>query len=176
MSLKSTPDRYGSVASAIHWVSALALILLYVLGMMTDGAEGAAKLGLLRIHIVVGVGVLALTLLRIVWWVVADKRPDPPAGQPGWQRMAARITHLGLYLVVLVMAASGIATVVLSGAIPALMAGGQLPDFNALVPRQVHGLVARLVLALVVIHTAAALYHQFVLRDRLLARMGIGSP
>jgi cytochrome b561 len=176
MPLKSTPDRYGSVAIVIHWVSALALVLLYVVGRMTDDAEGAAKVGLLQVHIVLGVSVLVLTLLRIVWWAAADKRPGPPAGQPGWQRMAARITHLGLYAVILVMAASGIATLALSGAIPALMAGAALPDFGGLLPRRVHGLVANLVVALVVIHTAAALYHQFVRKDRLLARMGIGAP
>lgn len=176
MALKSSADRYGNVAIAIHWVTAIALIMLYVAGLMADEAAEAARAPILRVHVVLGVTVLVLTLLRIVWWAVADKRPQPLPGEPGWRRMAARLTHLALYAVILVMAASGIATLVLSGAIPALMSGTPLPDFEGLAPRMVHGLLANVIVALVVVHTGAALYHQFVVRDRLLARMGIGTP
>lgn len=176
MALKSSADRYGNVAIAIHWVSAVALIMLYVAGLMADDAAEAARAPILRVHVVLGVTVLALTLLRIVWWIVADKRPQPPPGEPGWRHMAARLTHLALYVVILVMAASGITTLILSGAIPALMAGTALPAFEGLAPRMVHGLLANVIVALVVVHTGAALYHQFVVRDRLLARMGIGAP
>lgn len=36
------------------------------------------------------------------------------------------------------------------------------------------GLIVGLMVAMLVLHVAGALYHQFVLKDRLLARMGIG--
>jgi cytochrome b561 len=49
-----------------------------------------------------------------------------------------------------------------------------LPDFMLYPPRIGHGLGAMVLIALVLAHVAAALYHQFVLRDRLLARMGLG--
>ena len=176
MSLKSTSDRYGSVAIAIHWISAAAIIALFATGLLAaDQADPAAKLALLRAHLPLGIGVLLLTLLRIVWWALADKRPAPPAGQAPWQDLLAKLVHGGLYVIVLAMAASGIATLVLSGALPAILAGTTLPDFATVPPRLVHDIGGKLTLALFAAHVGAALYHQFIRRDRLLARMGVGA-
>ena len=71
---------------------------------------------------------------------------------------------------------SGVAMSVLSG-LPAIVfqGVGSLPaDFNALPPRAVHGIVAKLLMLLIALHIVAALYHQFVRRDGLLSRMGFG--
>lgn len=175
MSLKSTPTRYGSVSVAIHWLTALLIVLLFTTGLLAAAqVDPAAKVALLRAHIPMGAGVLLLTLFRIVWWWVADRRPEPPARQPGWQEVTARVVHVGLYLVVLVAASSGIATIVVSGALPAIIGSATLPNLEIALPRAVHGIVARLMLGLLVLHIGAALYHQFIRRDRLLARMGAG--
>jgi cytochrome b561 len=176
MSRKSTSTRYGSVAVAIHWTSAAAIVLAFAAGwVVANVAAPAGQPPILIAHIALGTCVLLLTLLRIVWWLVADQRPAPPAGQPEWQRTTAGLVHGALYLIVLVMAASGIVTVLLSGAIPAMVAGGPVPDFSGLAPRLVHGLLSRLLLLLLAVHVGAVLYHHFVRGDRLLARMGIGS-
>ena len=53
--------------------------------------------------------------------------------------------------------------------------GTALPEnFYDFIPRRVHGLLAKLLMALVLLHVAGALYHQFVQRDGLMARMGFG--
>lgn len=173
MSSKSTPTRYGSVAIAIHWSSALAVVLAFAAGLALTNAEPAPA-ALLVAHIGLGSSVLLLTLLRIVWWLVADKRPALPANQPKVQQLAAKIVHALLYVILILMATSGITTVVLSGAIPAMMAGVPVPDFSELVPRMAHGIMSKLLLALLVAHIGAALYHQFIRKDRLLGRMGLG--
>jgi cytochrome b561 len=172
MPVKSTENRYGSVAVAIHWASALAVILTFAAGFTV--ANVTAQPGILIAHVVLGSIVLVLTLLRIVWWVVADRRPKAAPG-PRWQVMAAKLVHGLLYAILLLMAASGIATLILSGAIPTIFAGGPVPDFSALLPRVTHGLMSKLLLALFLVHVGAALYHQLVRRDRLLTRMGIGA-
>lgn len=41
-------------------------------------------------------------------------------------------------------------------------------------PRVAHGIMSRILLLLFVAHVGAALFHQFVRRDHLLARMGLG--
>jgi cytochrome b561 len=174
MGIKSTTTQYGSVAIAIHWASATAVILAFAAGLALANADPAPA-PLLVAHIVLGVSVLVLTLLRIVWWLVADDRPPPPANQPRLQNAAASIVHALLYVILIMMAASGISTMILSGAIPALASGAPLPDFSDVLPRMAHGMMSKLLLALFVAHAGAALYHQFVRRDRLLARMGIGA-
>lgn len=176
MSLKSTPTRYGSVAIAMHWLTALLIVLLFATGLLAAAQiDPAAKVALLRAHIPLGAGVLLLTLFRIVWWFVADKQPALPADQPGWQKFTAKAVHIGLYLVVIVTASSGIATIILSGALPAIIGSATLPNLETVLPRAVHGIVSKLMLGLLALHIGAALYHQFIRRDRLLARMGAGA-
>ena len=174
MRMKSTSTQYGAVAVAIHWVSAAAILGLLLSGTIMAGAGEGVKASILLVHAVMGTLVLLLTLLRIGWWLWADRRPKPVAHQPHAQELAARIVHGLLYAGILVLAASGIATLVLSGAIPALLAGTPVPDFSALAPRLAHGLVSKALIALLVLHAGAALYHQFIRRDRLLGRMGVG--
>ena len=175
MSLKSTSTQYGSMAIALHWTSAVAVVLTWIAGFVVAEtlAEGQGA-GILLAHITLGLIVFALTLLRIVWWLAADRHPGAPAGQPRWQVLAAQATHLGLYVLLVLMASSGIVTLILSGAVPLLLAGGPVPDFSELVPRVAHGVMSKLLLALLVLHLGAALYHQAIRKDRLLARMGVG--
>lgn len=176
MSLKSSATRYGSVAIAMHWLTALLILALFVTGLLAEGqGDPAAQLALVRFHVPLGTAVIVLTLLRIVWWWVADRRPGLPAEQPGWQKFMAHAVHFALYAAIVLLAASGIGTLVLSGALPAIVAGTTLPDFDTVAPRLVHGLASRLMLALLAVHIGAALWHQFVRRDHLLARMGLGS-
>jgi cytochrome b561 len=175
MSLKSTSTRYGSVAIAIHWSSALAVILTWAAGfVVAETLPPGQGTPVLLAHITLGLIVFALTLLRIVWWWIADKHPGAPAGEPTWQVRAAQAVHLLLYVLLVLMATSGIATLILSGAVPTLLNGGPVPDFSELVPRIAHGIMARILLVLFIGHVGAALWHQFIRHDHLLARMGIG--
>lgn len=174
MALKSSSDRYGAIAVAIHWATAVAVAGLLVSGFRAAGTiDPVAKEGLLRIHAIVGGTVLLLTLTRIAWWVFADRHPAEPAGTPRLQGLAARAVHLLFYVVLIGMAASGIGMLALSGAANILFGGapGPLPDFMVYAPRIPHGFGAFFLVALVLTHVAAALYHQYLLRDRLLARM-----
>lgn len=178
MGWKSGRDRYGRVAASIHWVTALAVFGLLGSGLyMEDLDDPAAKIAILRVHAGMGITVLALTVLRILWWAVADRRPAMPDGMPRLQAVAAHAVHGLLYLVLIVMGTSGIAMIILSdaGAILVGAAPGPLPDFRDVLPRAPHGLGANLLMVLVGLHVAAAIYHQFVLRDGLIARMGFRS-
>ena len=175
MAMKSTSTHYGAVAITIHWTSAIAIVGTFTFGLMAAGAtDPTTEVALLRGHIVLGSLVLILTLLRIGWWIWGDRRPAPVAGLPRVQELAAKAVHYGIYAVILLMASSGITTIILSGAGPALVAGTALPDFSEIIPRIAHGIMSKLLLALLVAHIGAALYHQFIRRDRLLARMGLG--
>lgn len=175
MTLKSTSTQYGRVAIAIHWASALAVILAFAAGFVVANVAPPAEQGpILLAHITLGLTVFALTLLRIVWWVAADKRPSPAGGQPHWQELSARIVHGGFYVILILMATSGIVTILLSGALPAIFSGAPLPDFSQMIPRIAHGVMSKILLVLFVVHVGAALYHQVIRRDQLLARMGVG--
>jgi cytochrome b561 len=179
MSAKSTADRYGSVAVAIHWLTAAAILVLLGLGLAAaNAADPATKAALLRVHVPLGIAVVLLTLFRIVWWWRADRRPRPVADMPRWQVGAEHTVRVLIYACILVLGASGITLMVLSGAPAVLFFGAPepLPDFWTFPPMAGHFLAAFALLALAIGHIGAALYHQFLRRDRLLARMGIGGP
>lgn len=176
MSLKSTSTSYGPVAVTIHWLSALLIVALLGLGFRaSETADPEAKASILQVHASLGVAILLLTLARIVWWQL-DKKPAPVAGSPRWQELSAKAVHVLLYVVVLGMAASGIGMFVLSGAGPVVFGGeGSLPDFTKYLPRIPHGIGARVMIVLLLLHGGAALYHHFVKRDRTLRRIWFGN-
>ncbi|MGQ0547124.1 MAG: cytochrome b [Betaproteobacteria bacterium] len=97
----------------------------------------------------------------------------PPPASPGHPLLdrAAVLAHWRLYVLVILMAASGFALAVSAG-LPDIVFGGSgapLPEsFSAYPARAVHGVVGGLLALLVLIHAGAALYHQFVRRDGLL--------
>jgi cytochrome b561 len=172
---KSSPDRYGRVAITIHWISAVLILGLMIAGFRAaDMTDPVAKAALLRIH--APMGTVVLTLARLGWWLLADRKPEEPAGMPPLQALAAKAVHGLLYVAILGLAASGIAMMVLSGAGEVLFgdAPGPLPDFWDYTPRYGHAAMAFLLAALLALHVGAALYHQMILKDRLRARMGDG--
>ena len=174
MSWHSVPHRYGSVAIAIHWLSAAAILALFALGFLAaNTADSAVQAALLRVHVPLGLLALLLTVLRIVWWLAFDRRPVPLPGMPGWQAGAERAVRVLLYALILVMGASGITTVALSGAAAVLFFGapGPLPDFWRVPPMNAHFIGALALLALAGLHIVAALHHHFWRRDGLLDRM-----
>ena len=173
MSWKSSTQRYGSVAIAIHWVSAAAILVQIGLGFAAaSAADAAAQTGLLRAHVGLGIFVVGLTLIRLAWWLI-DRRPAALAGMPSWQALSERVVRALLYFLILLLGLSGIAVLILSGAGDILFGGASraLPDFTRFPPMAAHIAAAAALLALAALHMLAALYHHFWRRDGLLGRM-----
>lgn len=164
--------RYTSSQVAIHWVAAALIAFLLVTGtaVLANLPNTAEKIGNLRIHMILG----ALAGLLVIARIFLRKRLPPPPPVRG--EMAARLGHLAINLVVLLLVFSGAMLMLQSGALAAVFGSGVLPaDFKEFTPRRIHGLASRAAMALIALHVLAALYHQFIVKDRLLARMGIGS-
>ena len=172
---RGVATRYAPALVALHWVTALIIFGLLGLGffVLADMPNAdPAKLGILKLHMAGGMLVFVLTILRYLvraW----SARPAPAStGSPFLDRLAA-IMHSSLYAVVILMIVSGWSTGFLirgaflpNGALPASFA--ELPTFQA------HAFLAALLSLLILAHVAAALYHQFALKDRLFARIWFG--
>lgn len=177
MAVKSINTSYGTVAVTIHWLSAVLIILLLGSGFRAGQTiDPVAKSDILRFHAPIGITILPLTLARIVWWWQFDTKPIAAESKSRWQELFAKAVHILFYVIMIGMAASGIGMFVLSGAGPIVFGGaeGTLPDFNLYPPRGPHGLGARAMLVLLVLHAGAALYHHFIMRDVTLKRMWFG--
>ncbi len=177
MSIKSSRSSYGATAVTLHWLSAVLIFAVLGSGFRAGATlDPATKAQILSVHIPLAILVALLTIGRLVWWGLADQKPDPVQGTPKWQQVSATAVHWLFYVVILGMAASGIGMLVLSGAGAMIFGGaeGALPDFWTFKPRVPHGLGARVMVVLLLAHVGAALYHHFVRRDGLLRRMWFG--
>ncbi|MEZ5839038.1 MAG: cytochrome b/b6 domain-containing protein [Hyphomicrobiales bacterium] len=176
----TTPvTRYSSAIVALHWITAaIILLLLTVGGSMLEDTPNASpeKIGVLRTHLILGGTAVFLTLIRMVL-KRTTALPAAASGNPMLDK-AALAGHLALYLVVLLVGFSGVALALQTG-LPGILffgSGGALPaDFHEFTPRIVHGLLTKVLFALVGLHVLAALYHQFVLKDGLFRRMWFGA-
>lgn len=176
MGLRNTPERYGSVAQALHWVIVLLLIGQVAVGKIAEEMpDGFDKLVLLARHKSVGITILALAAIRLAWRLF--DRPPPPLPMPRWQLVASRTTHWGFYALLFAMPLTGWMMSSASNYPVSWFGLVQLPDFVA--PdrdlkhlfEEIHETLAKALIALALLHVAAALKHHFVDRDGLLQRM-----
>ena len=168
-------SRYDLVARLLHWLVVALVAAQFVIGWtMPDVHRDTRPVGEIAWHLGVGTALLAAMACRLVWR--ATHRP-PPDDQTPLMRAVAAITHLGLYALLFAVpvlgwinASSRAWHVSLFGVVPlpALSSAGS--SFGHAMG-DVHSVLAWVLFALICLHVAAALFHRFVLNDRVLQRM-----
>ena len=171
------PRRYHPLLVALHWIVALLILTLLAFGTFSLAPtpnSDPAKILSFRAHMALGLSVLVLMILRlVVRWRTAQ--PAPVDSGNALLNRIAPAAHWALYALALAMAGSGMALSAASGLPDAVFGDAALPeDFRDFAARRVHGLVSRLLALVVLLHVLAALWHQFVRRDGLMARMWFG--
>ena len=107
MALRNSSERWGAIAKAFHWLIALLVLCMIVLGLWAVNAPlGPLKLQLFTIHKLTGLCVFVLMLLRLFWRAI-NPTPILPPSLAGLERFAAQATHWLLYGLVLLMPISG---------------------------------------------------------------------
>ena len=172
------PKRYHPLLIALHWLLALLIIFMLLVGLLSLKwmPNNPAKLLPLGFHMATGILILVLMLVRIVVRIVKPK-PEPATAGNRFLDFIGKLTHYALYLFAILMAISGIGISVQAGLGPIVFgaSGAPLPvDFFIYPARYGHGYIAIILIALILLHFGAAMYHQFFRKDRLLSRMGIG--
>ena len=171
-------SRYHPALVVLHWLIAVMVLgMLYVGLVVFDGIDDAdpRKLDIILLHMVGGMTILALMAARLVVRWRTDKPLPAPSGNAFLDRLAP-LTHYALYVVVLLTIACGFATALLAGLyrIVVQRSGEPLPDLDNYPTFVAHGYLAYVLLGLIGLHLAGALYHKFILKDDLLRRMGFG--
>lgn len=166
--------QYSKRTAVTHWLIFLLFIAAFFLGHELDESKDAAqKLSMYPIHFLIGDAVLLLTLLRI-YFRKKDGEPAAANANPLLNKLAAA-THVLMNVAVIAVVISGVATVATSGVIEALKLADPalIPDFHKVEAKEFHELFIGVTLLLVMFHVAAALYHQFIVKDNLLRRIMI---
>lgn len=170
---------YGVVAIALHWLMALLLTALIVLGLymitLPDAGFDRKKITLIIFHKEYGILVLGLAALRLAWRI-GNILPALVENLPDWQKVAARFVHLSFYGLMFALPITGWLMSSAAG-IPVYFFGWNLPDyiaadehiFRALI--EVHKWLSYALIACLTVHAGAALRHHFLLRDDTLKKM-----
>jgi cytochrome b561 len=170
--------RWSAASQAFHWLGAALILVLIGHGWwMTEFAPRPERLANYSAHGSVGYFVLVLTIVRLLWrWM--HPGPPLPADAPSWERIAATLSHWGLYLFLLAGSLSGWA---LAGSarrpLTSTLLGLPVPMITqpdrALHDRLegLHSVLAWTLAAIIVVHVAGAFYHLWIRKDDVMRRM-----
>jgi cytochrome b561 len=171
-------SRYHPVLVILHWLLALLIVAALALGALVMAKipnSDPMKLEALRSHMTGGAAILLLMVVRL--FVRSSTRRPPAADtRSSFLNVLGWLSHRLLYVAVLGMALSGL-IMALQTRLPWIVFAheGSLPaSFWAFPIRWVHYGFSRLLMALIALHVAGALYHTIILRDHLLRRMWFG--
>ena len=169
-------SNYDNVAVALHWLTALLVIVQFALAISWDYIDRATRQGMESVHISLGVLLTAVILARIAWRLMPGHQR--PAIVSGWVRLASKSVHYLLYALLVAQAGLGFAFRWAQGhavsffglfAIPGPYGELARPDRRQL--HELHEYGGWAIVIIAGLHAAAALYHHYALRDRVLARM-----
>jgi cytochrome b561 len=169
--------RYAAPLIGLHWLTFLLIAVVYATAELSDafpkGSTGRANLR--TGHEMSGLLVFGLVWLRLAVRAFTGAPAIEPV-PPRWQSLLARVAHIALYGLMIVLP--------LSGWLMLSAAGKPIPFFAWELPplvapsrsvakalEEVHEAIASLGYALIGLHAAAALFHHYLLRDNTLKLM-----
>lgn len=177
MFLKNTSGRYGSLSIGIHWLMLLLFIAVYASMELRElYPKGSDPREAMKTwHYMLGMLVFVLVWLRLAVRLSGPTpgiQPEPP----GWQQVSAKLLHLALYALMIVMPLTGWLLLSASGK-PIPFFGLQLPALIsenkdlAKTIKEIHEAIGTAGYYFIGLHTVAAFYHHYIVRDNTLTRM-----
>ena len=175
--LGAAPRRYGRIAQLLHWATAALVLAAFLYG--PGGSEArvyAAPRDFDRhLHETLGSTVFVLVVLRVIWRFF-DRRPEP-APISHWMGLAATVVQIVLYLLLFAVPLSAILGAWLEGHPLAYLGGLSIGapfaashELGSTIAT-IHTWLGDAILWVAGFHALAALYHQFILKDGVLASM-----
>lgn len=171
--------RYSNVNVAFHWATAALVLFQIWLGLsFAEMAQGPDRTNLFTWHKTIGALILLLVLARLTYRLANPPPPYPPE-LPRWERVAGTWNHRLFYLLLIVMPIGGLVAVsgLSRGPTIELLGGVTIPKIPGIskelgeLAGEVHAAAAWLLIALIALHVAAGLKHQFYDRNRAAGRM-----
>lgn len=170
------PQRYSLGAILLHWLIAAALVFQIVFAESLEGPRGLDLFARYQLHKSVGIAILLLSVLRLIWRLTAP-RPAPAPG-PRWAMTLSGLVHFGFYAFMIAAPVTGWIIVSTSKIKVETLLFGSIPWPHLPVPASwgepaefLHHVMPNIAIALLVLHVAGALRHQYLLGTPILARM-----
>jgi len=177
MALQNSSERFGSLTKLLHWLIFPLFIVQYFLVYRREyfPKDSPEKLQYILLHKSIGVVLLLLAFFMLVWRH-AGQRPTSLNGN-SLERVLAKLTHILLYVSMLIMPISGILMSLSAGYNVSVFGLFNLPfamtknEALGNLMYTTHVWTSYAVIGLVSLHVLAALFHHFVRKDKVLTRM-----
>ena len=174
MHVKNTLTEYGLISKSLHWVSAILLFIQIPLGFyLVDLDYGTERLNLENIHVVIGLSIFYLVILRLTYKIF---NPTPKLGPSVFkgQKFLAKLNHVLLYVTILSITISGILKKLFNGeTLTVIFKKIKIQDNFQLgeLFYNIHVISNYILIALIIIHILAVIIHKLFFSDNLLKRM-----
>ena len=176
VTIRST-SRYSPATKVIHWLTAILVLAAFIYGPggSEESVYSAARDFDRQLHETLGICVLALSVARLLWRSF-DARPLPEPGFP-WMARAATAVQAVLYALLFALPLTAIMGAWLEGhpltLLGSLTVPAPLAETHAAGARiaAVHTWLGDCIVWLAGVHSAAALFHHYVLKDDVLRSM-----
>jgi cytochrome b561 len=106
MPLKDTKTGYGWMSIALHWITAIVIVVLLFIGNSIATLAGDARAEALRLHTSIAIVAYVVLWGRIVWRLVYG-HPGPLSGQRGVFFFLGKLTHYAILIALALMLVSG---------------------------------------------------------------------
>ena len=172
--LTNSLTEYGFISKIFHWLSATVLLIQIPLGFYLVGLEfDEKKLAIENLHVLLGLGIFSLTLLRLVYKIF---NPTPPLSKsifPG-QRIIAKLNHIFLYISIFIISISGALKKLFNGEILDIFVFSiEIKDnFNlAELFYDIHIYGNYALITLISLHILAVITHKVLFKENLLKKI-----
>jgi cytochrome b561 len=178
--MRTERDRFSGLQRVLHWLMAIMVLAMLFIGVSMVSTLKPPFLTLISIHKPLGISILVLAVLRL-GVRLALGAPPLPADLPRTQALAAKLSHVVLYALLIAMPLIGWG-MLSAGGYPIVLYGSfHLPEYlphndelHAIL-RTTHTVLAYVFFATILLHVAAALFHALIRRDGVFRAMaGIG--
>tara|TARA_B100001564_G_scaffold239145_1_gene202337 strand:- start:172 stop:714 length:543 start_codon:yes stop_codon:yes gene_type:complete len=174
MHIKNTLAEYGLISKLLHWISALLLFIQIPLGFyLVDLDFGPERLSIENIHIIIGLSLFYLVILRLINKIINPTPKLEPSVFKG-QRFLAKLNHVLLYVTILSVTISGILKKLFNGeTLIILFKKIKLKDNFELSELfyDIHVFSNYLIIILIAIHILAVIIHKYFFNDNLLKKI-----
>jgi cytochrome b561 len=174
----NTADSYGIITKAIHWLSAMAIVVLFALGYWMVDLSYYSEWYQLAPHWHESIGVLLLivTFYRVFWrWL--SHPPQAIESHRPFEKMAAKLVIAALFILLFTVMISGYLITSADGRAIEVFTWFELYSFGAFIENQediagdIHYYLAYALIGIAVLHALAAIKHHFIDKDLTLKRM-----
>lgn len=165
-------QKYNKGTIAIHLITALLILILFPLGKYMEGLQPVEKVELIKIHAILGIIVLILTVIRSFLFFKKKRPADLKTGSKFNDKLVIWVHNI-FYFILFAIAFSGIATMILGGYNEAVQSNNfdLIKERTDITPLKPHGIMALIIMLLLVMHIIGVIKHYIFTKENTLKRI-----